>query len=209
MERKLVKGDWSYDHLVENCGEDFAKEYAEWFNAQVDREEKFFNLVASKSVMNQLFDLINKTFGFGNVSYCFEVVDSREGKAISFKSENLSRNSVFINAAWEEFYVSCFNYGRTWFELFPKEGAKAKHYGGYEEEDVDMTKEPKIGFSMDLHFTYSLWGGGSNGSEIGWAYFDGEKWEISTQKEKALKRKRENFERELAWESQLPKSNVN
>ena len=147
MERKLVKGDWSYDHLVENCGEDFAKEYAEWFNAQVDREEKFFNLVASKSVMNQLFDLINKTFGFGDVSYCFEVVDSREGKAISFKSENLSRNSVFINVAWEEFYVSCFNYGRTWFQLFPKEGAKAKHYGGYEETDVDMTKEPKIGFT--------------------------------------------------------------
>lgn len=208
METKLVKGDWSYKHLVEECGEAFAEKYAEWFNAWVDKEEEFFNKVATKGVMNQLFDLINETFGFGNISYGFEVVDSRNGKAIKFKSENLSRKSVFINAAWEEFYVSCFNYGGTWMRFSPKEGAKEKHYGGYYEKDIDMTKEPEIGFSMDLHFTYDSWGGGSNGNEIGWADYDGEKWEITTQKGKALERKRERFEQELAWESRTPKGEI-
>ena len=204
METKLVKGNWSYNHLVEDCGEAFAKKYAKWFNAQVDREEAFFKLVSSETVMNQLFDLINETFGFGEVCYDFEVVDSREGKAIKFKSENLSRKSVFINAAWEEFYVSCFNYGHTWMELFPKEGAEELHYGGYEEKDIDMTKEPKIGFSMDIHFTYSSWSGGSNGSEIGYAFFDGNHWTIQTEKGRALDRKREDFERQLEWESRIP-----
>lgn len=204
MERKIVEGDWKYNHMVEDYGKTFTKNYAKWFNAQCDREEKFFNLVSSKAVMNKLFDLIDETFGFGDTSFDFEVVEDRNGAAIKFKSENLSRKSVFLNAAWEEFYVSSFNYGRTWVNFLPKEGAKELHYGGYEEKDVDMTKEPEIGFSMDIHFTYSSWSGGSNGTEIGYAYFDGNNWTIKTEKGRALDRKRENFERQLEWESRLP-----
>jgi hypothetical protein len=205
METKIVKNEWTWNRMVEKWGEPFAKKYTKWFNSWVDKEEELFNKVATKEVMKQLFNLINETYNFGDISYTFEVVKSRENeKCIKFESENLSKKSVFLNAAWEDFHVNCFNYGRSWIQLEGKEGAKEKHYGGYEEIDVDMTKEPKIGFSTDIHFSYNHWCGGSNGAEIGWAYYDGEKWTLETKKSAALERKREQFERELAWEARTP-----
>ena len=193
METKIVKNEWTWNRMVEKWGEPFAKKYTKWYNAWVDKENELFNkrTVIGSEGMKMFSAWIHYRW------FHFE-------KCIKFESENLSKKSVFLNAAWEDFRVNCFNYGRSWIQLEGKEGAKEKHYGGYEEIDVDMTKEPKIGFSTDIHFSYNHWNGGSNGAEIGWAYYDGEKWTLETKKSAALERKREEFERELAWEARTP-----
>ena len=91
METKIVKNEWTWNRMVEKWGEPFAKKYTKWYNSWVDKENELFNKVATKEVMRQLFNLINETYNFGDVSYTFEVVTSRENeKCIKFESENLS-----------------------------------------------------------------------------------------------------------------------
>lgn len=203
---RLEKGDWSYDRLVEEKGEEWAKPFAEWYNGQLRREEELFRKVTNSSskVMNELFDLINETFGF-NAIFNFTVVQGREGLGVDYESKNLNRESLYLNAAFSEIKVGCFNYGHTWIRFFGKDGAKEKHYGGWEYEDIDTTKDAEIGFSIDIHYSYKTWDGGSNGIELGYAFYSEEKgWEIRTEKARRLERNKEDFERQLAWDSEIP-----
>ena len=138
--------------------------------------------------MRGLFDLINKTFGF-NCNFDFKVVHGRNGLGISYESQNLNKESLYLNAAFEEITVGNFNYGYTWIRFSGKKGAKQKYYGGWEYEDIDTSKDAEIGFSIDIYYSLKMWGGGSNGIELGHAFFSKEKgWEIQTEKARRLER---------------------
>ena len=201
MEKFLTTEDYCYRRVLENGGsKKLADKYLAYQNAGIKAANDLFKKVATHKVMGELFDLINEKCGV-NFHYTFSVKECRGEEYIEYESiENLVDNDPLLALAWYKMHINNFNGGKVWSREIGLKG-KEKHYGGYEAEDIDYSKPMEVGFSIDIHYGYEHIDGGTNGAKIGYAYYNGNEWEVRLEKDdeerKERRRQHEEWERNL------------
>ena len=133
------------------------------------RKERLFSEATKPENMSSLFSLINSLV---EKDMCFSYSVNKEKQTISIKSDKDLSDEPIICLAWKEFRIANFGGGLSCGEPYYTAG-------------IDYSKPvEKVYYWMDIHFSYTHLGGGSNGASIGTAYFyeDG-KWSFKSDRE--------------------------
>lgn len=153
----MQKADRNDKFGIENYGTEKWEQMCDYKDDRESRKEKLFAEASKPEQLEKLFGLIEKLVG---EELNFKYTIKAEKQKIDIESLVNLADKPLICLAWREFKVENFGGGvgcnepcRSW--------------------DIDYSKPVKsVHYWMRIHFSYKHYDGGTNGAEIGTAFFD-------------------------------------
>lgn len=153
---KYTEDKWAIDKWgLEKC-----RQMDAYYDNLLERKNNLVRKALSKS--NELAQLIREKTGLKDLNFIFSHHTKRNSTEMLIEMESSEIKNPFIALAWKSFKIENFG-GGCW--------ARKNKEGEYHTEADFSKPSPEVGYSMDINFSYESISHGSNGTEIGRAYF--------------------------------------